>query len=532
MPKSITHNGYILPSSNANGKRYQTSKESKRCCNRRSILCCSSVFCIPILILVGLLLALVFNAFMIVDPFELNTSIIQETGGLPSYVQPSNDVRYDRAKRLSEALKYKTVSYGENDSETGEILEFHSFLQKSFPLLYDSPHVTVERVHTYSLLYRIEGKDPIGIKYPYLLCGHLDVVPEGKNSWSHPPFEGYIGPGSELDDEGDEDYVWGRGALDNKNAVMGIMEALNLALAEGNRPKRTVYIAFGHDEEVGGRRGAKYISKRLEELLESNGESLHFILDEGTLILDKFFSAIESPFAYISVMEKGMLDLELKVEGNQTHSSFPPYETPIGILSEAMSNLEYNEQPARFGNGIEEEMVNYLRPHSSFVGKLILGNLWLFRPLISYIASLNPTTDALQRTTTALTKFDAGVKNNVIPGVAKAIVNHRIYQGEDLETVLQRDIDTISNERVTINVLHHVDPSPVSEYGNDHVPFQILANAVKSVYPETLITPGPMVGATDSRHYLDLTNSIYRFSPFIVTSKEFTRIHGIDENLS
>eukprot|EP00096_Caligus_rogercresseyi_P012126 TRINITY_DN4996_c0_g1_i1.p1 TRINITY_DN4996_c0_g1~~TRINITY_DN4996_c0_g1_i1.p1 ORF type:complete len:606 (+),score=118.81 TRINITY_DN4996_c0_g1_i1:172-1989(+) len=533
MPRSSKKtNGYILPSSNAGGRRYRGSGDSRGCCccSRRTICCCSSFFCIPLLTLLGLGLALVFNAFMIQDPFSLDLSIIEESGGLPSFVQPSHDVRYERARRLGDAIKFKTISYGDNDSETGEILEFHSFLQKTFPVIHESPHVTMERIHTYSLLYRVEGSDPIASKHPYLLCGHMDVVPEGEGSWSHPPFEGTIAPGSNENPE--EDFIWGRGSLDNKNSVMGILEALNLALLDGHRPKRTIYIAFGHDEEVGGRRGAKYIAERLKELLEANEENLQFLLDEGTLIFDDFFPGVEKPLAYISVMEKGILDLELKVVGNQSHSSFPEYETSIGILSEAMSSLEYNDQPARFGDGVEETMVKYIRPHSSFLGKLILGNLWLFRPLVSYAASLNPATDALQRTTTALTKFDAGVKNNVVPGVAKAIVNHRIYEGETLETVLQRDIDTVANERVHFKVLMHDDPSPVSPFDNDHVPFQILANAVKSIYPDSFVAPGALVGATDSKHYLDLTKSIYRFSPFIVNAQEFKRIHGIDERIS
>ena len=240
--------------------------------------------------------------------------------------------------------------------------------------------VTHQIVNKYSLLFKVEGS--MATKNPYLLCAHLDVVPEGDLSkWSRPPFSGEI-----YTDETDGlEYIFGRGAIDDKQAVIGILEALQFMIVEGEQPKRTFYIAFGHDEEVSGNQGAKEIAKVLEQRLKENGEELSFILDEGMFVMDGVFPGVSDPIAYVGVVEKGWSEVNISVEAAQGHSSTPPRESAIGILSNAISNLEADRHPSKFGESVEFDTMAYVAPYASFTYKLILGNLWLFKPIVSMV---------------------------------------------------------------------------------------------------------------------------------------------------
>ena len=252
-----------------------------------------------------------------------------------------------------------------------------------------SSFVTHQVVNKHSLLFKVEGS--ITTKNPYLLCAHLDVVPEGDASkWSRPPFSGEI-----YTDETDGlEYIFGRGAIDDKQAVIGILEALQFMIVEGEQPKRTFYIAFGHDEEVSGNQGAKAIAAVLEKKLQENGEVLDFILDEGMFVMDGVFPGVSDPVAYVGVVEKGWSEVNISVEAEQGHSSTPPRESAVGILSKAISNLEADRHPSKFGESVEYDTMAYVAPYASFTYKLILGNLWLFKPIVSMVRYFRPAASA------------------------------------------------------------------------------------------------------------------------------------------
>merc|ERR1719322_1561469 len=190
--------------------------------------------------------------------------------------------------------------------------------------------MTRSEVNELSLVYRIEGSE--NNKSPYMICAHLDVVPEGNTEeWEHDPFLGDI-----IDEEG-EKFVYGRGSLDVKNLAFGILETLEHLAKNDKQPKRTFYVALGHDDEVGGANGAGKIKTKMEQLLESNDETLDFILDEGTFVVKDMFPGVEAPLILISVGEKGWATLDVAVKGKQMHSSIPPKETTVGILAKAIT---------------------------------------------------------------------------------------------------------------------------------------------------------------------------------------------------
>ena len=228
----------------------------------------------------------------------------------------------------------------------------------------------------------------------------------------------------------------------------------------------------------------------------------------------------------------GWATLSMKVEGKQTHSSMPPKESAIGIMSNAISKLEKNRQPSRFGKGPEYDTAAYSAYYASFGFKMALSNLWLFSPVVSAIMASDAATDATQRTTTAITIVEAGFKENVVPGEASFIVNHRMHTADDIDKVLETDRNTIDDDRVKINITNFFNPPKISPYSSDTIPFQVVANSALDVYGDVGVVPGLLVGNTDTIHYIDLSENIYRFSPAFLLPEDIDRFHGINERIS
>jgi len=418
--------------------------------------------------------------------------------------------------RLADAIKFKTISFqSPMDSSAKEFQRFNSFLIKSFPRVH--AQLTKEIVNEYSLLFTWKGKNQ-QLK-PVLLMAHLDVVPvepASEPSWTYPPFSGQLADG----------FIWGRGAMDDKASVMGILEAVEYLLQTGFMPERSVYLAFGHDEEIGGKGGAAKIA----ELLASGRVELEFVLDEGMNILSGVINGIAAPVALIGVAEKGYLSIELSADAPGGHSSIPPAETAIGSISRALQRLEAASFSAKL-RGPTRAMLEFLGPEMDWAKKLALANLWLFEPLVTIQLSRSPLTNAIMRTTLAPTMFNAGVKENVLPTQARAVINLRIMPEESTAGVLEQVRKAIDDPKITLTPLPiRVEPSAVTD--SESPSFKLLARTIRQTAPHAIVAPSLLVATTDSRHYAGLTKNILRFLPITLTGADTKRFHGIDERIS
>jgi carboxypeptidase PM20D1 len=315
--------------------------------------------------------------------------------------------------------------------------------------------------------------------------------------------------------------------MDDKNSVLAALEAVELLLRDEYQPVRTVFLAFGHDEELGGATGAR----RIAETLESHGvNDFALVLDEGGAVVDDMLPGIEGPTAIIGVAEKGFVSLELTTEGQGGHSSMPPPQTNIGILAKAITRLEEKQFPARL-DGAALELFQYIGPEMGFLNRMLFANLWLFRPLVMRGLIGSPQTASMVRTTTAATIFHAGVKDNVLPMSASAMVNLRILPGETVETVAERVRQVIDDERVRVQISVGMDPSPVSDAASPS--FQLLERTLRQVMPDNdlLVAPYLVMGGTDAKYYSGRSSNVFRFLPARVTEDDFNRIHGTDERL-
>uniref|UniRef100_A0A0P4W049 Peptidase M20 dimerisation domain-containing protein n=2 Tax=Scylla olivacea TaxID=85551 RepID=A0A0P4W049_SCYOL len=423
---------------------------------------------------------------------------------------------------MARALAIPTVSYSPGNYDVDELLRFHEFLRESFPNVFNSSIIEVEVVNKLSLLLTVKGAQDDFM--PYLLMGHMDVVPVDKEKWTHDPWGGLILP----DPSTGESYIWGRGAIDNKVAVIGIMSALEYLARTGFQPERTFYVAFGHDEEVRGEDGAGHMGR----LLQERGVKLDFILDEGLPVLKDMIRGMDKPVAPIGVTEKGWLSMDLEVEGPAGHSSMPPLVSAVTRLSRALVALADNPHPSMFGSGPESDMLAYLAPKASWPHKLVFANLWLFKPILEMVLSSKRETNALIRTTTCATIVRAGVKENVVPSFARATINHRIHPSQNIKEVIQHDRKVINDPTVKITNLDGTEAHPVSPYGPEVAPWRLLSASIHHHFPEAVTVPGLLVGNTDTKYYLKLTSRVYRFNPVSLRISEMSMYHGHNEKIS
>ena len=433
-------------------------------------------------------------------------------------VDPVTDIPVNKeaAQHLGKAIQFETVSHQDPALfDKKEFLGLHDYLKKTFPRVHSE--LMREVVSEYSLLYTWKGTNP-ELK-PMLLMAHLDVVPVEpgtEKEWVHPPFSGEIA----------DKFIWGRGSMDIKCGVFGILEAVESLLNEGVTPARTVYLAFGHDEEVGGPNGASHISA----LLKSRNITLEFVLDEGGSITEGVILGVKPPVALVGVAEKGYVSLELIVETEGGHSSMPPRDTGIGIVSAAIRKLEKNQMPSRI-EAVVRHMFERIGPEMSFIRRMAFANLWLFRGLVKQQLAQAPETNSMIRTTTAPTLIEGGAKENILPRKVTAVVNFRILPGDTIKAVIDHVRETINDTRVKTHTLKEGwEPSVVSDIKSSS--FLALEKTIRQIFPDTMVAPYLVSGATDSRHYGVLTRNVFKFVPIVAKHEDLKRVHGVNERIS
>jgi carboxypeptidase PM20D1 len=437
--------------------------------------------------------------FFVLLTLLLPASVMSEAGNTP-------------AERLSQAVQFETVSFQDRSKiNYKEFRRFHAFLRASYPLVFSQ--LAVETVNDYSLLIRWQGSEPD--LAPILFTGHMDVVPIEPGTledWPYPPFSGVVA----------DERIYGRGTLDDKEGVLSIMEAAESLLAEGFVPSRTLVFAFGHDEEISGEQGAGEIAERMRDL------GLHFawMVDEGGFLIADNPLVPDKSLAIVNIAEKGYLTLTLVATGEGGHSSRPPKISTIGRLSVALEKIEKNPFPTRMVEPVAA-MLETIAPHVGQPTRFVFNNLWLTGGIVADQMSEDPLTNSFVRTTTALTMFNAGVKENVVPQRAEAKVNFRLLPGDTPDSVVERITALVDDPQIEISYDDWDDVPGVSDYEGGG--FAVISEAVAAVYPKAVVVPSLLVASTDTRHYIDLADNQYRFQGMMIEASQGNSVHGTNE---
>lgn len=457
-----------------------------------------------------LLLLVLFVIYLLINTFTFKSKQVK-------FEQVASiEIEDTSVTNFIEALKIKTISPEDiANFDSTSFQTFSDFLAKTYPL--SDSLLNKKTFNNYSFLYKWKGTDD-HLK-PVILMAHLDVVPaikENLSDWKAQPFSGKV----------INDTIWGRGAIDDKISVIGLLESTELLLKQGYKPKRTIYFAFGHDEEIGGEYGAKTIAN----YLKSQNVTAEYVLDEGGSFTRNLVPDIKQDVALIGIAEKGFLSLKLSTNIEGGHSSMPEKESAIDVLASAVSKLKNNPLPSKITPPIEG-FITHLGPEMPFVNKLVFANSGIFNPVIRGIYEKKSSSNALVRTTTSPTLFHSGIKDNVIPKNAYAVVNFRLLPGDNYNSIYKHVSTTINDKRINIDTSgFYNEPSAVSS--TDSMGFKTVHQTIVQLYPNALVSPYLVVGATDSRHFKDITNNIYRFLPIIISDKNIKSFHGVNERIA
>ena len=431
---------------------------------------------------------------------------------------PDEQVDVDKYRKdLSDAIKIKTISNVDVDKvDWNEFKRLHALFEERFPLVYKN--LKCEEISLASLLFTWEGKNPD--LEPIALLGHQDVVPvaEGtEGDWTHPAFDGV--------DDGE--FVWGRGALDMKNHLIAVLESVEALLAEGFEPERTVYLCFGHDEEIvaAPTSGAGSIAAVLKE----RGVHLDSVIDEGGAILNLHVGNIlNKKLAGVGIAEKGYADYRVSVSAKGGHSSQPPEHTALGALADVIKDIEGHQFKAKMPAFVYE-LFTKIGKNVSYPARIVTCNLWLLKPLITAVMRKIPPAASLIHTTTAVTMAEGSPAANVLPQKASVTVNFRMMPGVTIKNVEEHIRKCVRNKNIEVEYLKGKEASKVSP--TDSRSFKILEEICTRTDRDLLVAPYLVMGGTDAYHYEEVCDNIYRFAPFVMDTKLLLTTHGTDERI-
>lgn len=431
---------------------------------------------------------------------------------------PKENIDSERVqKHLSQAIQIKTISNPDDDKvDWSEFDRFHDFLGDAYPLIHEK--LKREKISQASLLYTWEGKNKD--LEPIALLSHQDVVPVAESTyddWKYDPFEGC----------NDGEFIWGRGAVDMKNHLICVMEAVETLLEEGFEPERTIYLCFGHNEEIvaGKNNGANDIMKTLKE----RGVHLDSTLDEGGAIIKaNVRGLIEGNLAGVGIAEKGYADYKITVKAKGGHSSQPPKHTAAGAISNVVRDLENHQFKARMLPSVYN-LFSRVGKHTSLPARMIMCNLRFLKPVFFAVMKKFPPAATFIRTTTACTMLTGSPASNVLPQTASVTVNFRELPGDTLADTEAHIRSVVKNKDIDVEFLKGKEASKVSS--TDSKSFKTIEKLALQISDKNIVAPFLVMGGTDSYHYEEICDNMYRFSPFTLDASIMLTTHGTDERI-
>ena len=413
---------------------------------------------------------------------------------------------------LQKLVRCRTESYEDHTLEDdAEFEKLVALLPELYPNVFARCEYT--ELPDRELLFRWKGQSDARAS---VLMAHYDVVPVEEENWEKPAFEGIIEDG----------ILWGRGTLDTKVTMNGILTAANTLIGQGFVPKEDIYMAFSGQEEINGPGALRAV-----EWFRAHGVELSMVLDEGGAVVEDVFPGVKEKCALVGIAEKGLMNVEYSVASQGGHASAPKAHTPVGILSQAVANIEARPMDANLSEPVVK-MFDTLGRHAGFGMKVIFANMWCFKGLLANLTKkTGGELSAMMRTTVAFTQMQGSKAPNVIPPSASVVSNIRINPGETIDSVLSALRSRIGNDAVQLKVLgdYACDPSPIAPTDCDG--WERVAAAVAGTWEGSIVAPYLMMQCSDSRHYRDYSKKVYKFSAMHLSAEERAMIHGNNERI-
>ena len=413
---------------------------------------------------------------------------------------------------FQEMIRKRTVSDKDGNFDKAEFEEFYALLKESYPAVFST--VEAQRINEFGILLRWKGKN--GKKDPVILMAHHDVVSDEGQQWKYPAFEAQI----------HDDFIWGRGAIDTKCLIAGVLEAWERLIEDGFTPERDIFFASSNCEEVAGD-----TMPQIVRWFKDNNIKPHFILDEGGAIMSNLPMGIKTPFAMVAMSEKGWATVKLTARSKTAAhgakaSASDKVSAPVKLVR-ALDKLEKNPVEANFTSTVEE-MLRSFAPYIDGYVSTVLKNIKIFKPVVKKVLETNADTAAMIRSAINITKIEAGNEKGSVPDTATATLSLKIAPHDTVDGVIGH-IRKVVGENIEVEEIKRSDPPRISDFANDS--FELIKSTVKKVFPDVGVSPFILNAGTDARHFSPICDRIFRFGAFRLDDELFGTVHGADERI-